>query len=270
MLWLLDPASGSVIANTIFVPVTIGRSQRSCCSAVPKCLMSSAQIAGETRMSRSGQPDRGELLAHDRELRHAGAAAAVLLGQVHAEEAELGDRVPQLLGAAVGAGLRRRSSRGRTSRRRRAPRPAASPARALGEVHRAERYRAVDGSGSGRARRRSRCRDRRAARAARAARRRGVGHADARAGLADPGADRAPRLLRRAGRARGARRRRVPAGARGRARRPRRHHRAHQRAVARHAAGGGARLVPRRARRDGRRRSSRSTRRRACPGTGRR
>ena len=56
MLWLFEPASGSVIANTIFVPVTIGRSQRSRCSAVPKCLMSSAQIAGETRISRSGQP----------------------------------------------------------------------------------------------------------------------------------------------------------------------------------------------------------------------
>ena len=56
MLWLLDPASGSVMAKAIFSPATSRGSQAWRCSSVPKRVMSSAQMAVDTRMSSSGQP----------------------------------------------------------------------------------------------------------------------------------------------------------------------------------------------------------------------
>jgi hypothetical protein len=53
----LDPASGSVIANTILrSPVARPGSQRSRCSGVPKRARMVPQIAGETISSISGQP----------------------------------------------------------------------------------------------------------------------------------------------------------------------------------------------------------------------
>jgi hypothetical protein len=56
-LWELEPASGSVIANTILrSPVASPGSQRSRCASVPKRARSVPQIAGETISSSSGQP----------------------------------------------------------------------------------------------------------------------------------------------------------------------------------------------------------------------
>ena len=46
---------------------------------------------------------RRDLLAHDRELGHAAAATAVGLGEVHREEALVGERLPQLVGLRAGA-----------------------------------------------------------------------------------------------------------------------------------------------------------------------
>ena len=57
MLWELEPASGSVIANAIVpVPSAMPGSQRCFCSSVPKRLMTVPQIAGETTIISSGQP----------------------------------------------------------------------------------------------------------------------------------------------------------------------------------------------------------------------
>ena len=56
MLWLFDPASGSVMANTIFSPVHSPGSQRCFWASSPKRLMTSAEIAAETRMSSRGHP----------------------------------------------------------------------------------------------------------------------------------------------------------------------------------------------------------------------
>jgi hypothetical protein len=54
---VFEPASGSVIANTILPsPEAIGGSQRSCCSGVPNRASRVPQIAGDTISSSSGQP----------------------------------------------------------------------------------------------------------------------------------------------------------------------------------------------------------------------
>ena len=55
--WVLDPASGSVIAKTTFeVPAARPGSQVLRCSSVPNSLITSAEIAAETSSSRSGVP----------------------------------------------------------------------------------------------------------------------------------------------------------------------------------------------------------------------
>ena len=54
---MLEPASGSVIANTIFeVPLARRGSQVSRCSSVPNSVSTSAEIAAETTRSSSGVP----------------------------------------------------------------------------------------------------------------------------------------------------------------------------------------------------------------------
>ena len=100
-LWLLEPASGSVMAKTTFSPCTRPGSHAPRCSSVPKRAMSSALIAADTMISSSGDTSGGELLAHDGQLGHAPAAAAPFLGEVHGEEAVVGDRLPELVGGAV-------------------------------------------------------------------------------------------------------------------------------------------------------------------------
>jgi hypothetical protein len=56
-LWVLEPASGSVMAKTIFSsPLASPGSQRSRCPSVPKRASSVPQIAGDTISSSSGQP----------------------------------------------------------------------------------------------------------------------------------------------------------------------------------------------------------------------
>ena len=54
--------------------------------------------AGRHQHEEQGAALRGELLAHDHELAHATTTAAVLLRQVHREEAGTGDGLPQLVG----------------------------------------------------------------------------------------------------------------------------------------------------------------------------
>ncbi len=57
MRWLLEPASGSVIANAIvMVPSAIPGSQRFFWSSVPNFAMIVPLMAGETTISSSGQP----------------------------------------------------------------------------------------------------------------------------------------------------------------------------------------------------------------------
>ncbi len=105
-LWLFEPASGSVIANTIFVPLADGPGATArFCASEPKRAISSAQIAGDDEDEQQRASLRRELLAHDRELAHASAAAAVGLGQVHRQEAVVGDGLPQLVGLAARARL---------------------------------------------------------------------------------------------------------------------------------------------------------------------
>ncbi len=62
--------------------------QRFFCSSVPNLLMIVPLMAGETTISSSGAAAGRHLLHHERQLVHARAAAAVLLGQVDADEAE--------------------------------------------------------------------------------------------------------------------------------------------------------------------------------------
>ena len=62
-------------------------------------------IAGETTINSSGAAVGRHLLHHQRQLVHARAAAAVLLGQVDADEAEFACLVPQFVGVLAGAGL---------------------------------------------------------------------------------------------------------------------------------------------------------------------
>ena len=57
MLWVLVPASGSVIAKAMVpVPSQMPGSQRCFCSSVPYRLMIVPQIAGLTTISSRGQP----------------------------------------------------------------------------------------------------------------------------------------------------------------------------------------------------------------------
>ena len=88
-------------------------SQRFFCSSVPNLLMIVPLMAGETTISSSAAAAGRQLLHDQRQLVHAGAAAAVLLGQVDPEEAEFACLVPQL---------------GRCARRR-GPSPGSSPGR---------------------------------------------------------------------------------------------------------------------------------------------
>ena len=80
-------------------------SQRCFCSSVPNLAMIVPLIAGETTIISSAQPAAASSSIDERQLVHAGAAAAVLLGQVDAEEAELAGLVPQLVGVLAGARL---------------------------------------------------------------------------------------------------------------------------------------------------------------------
>ena len=92
-----DPASASVIANAnLVVPAAMPRSQRSFCSGVACLARMLPTIAGETTIRSNEQPRRRDLLADDRQRPQPEPAAAVLLGQVHAQVAALGERVPQL------------------------------------------------------------------------------------------------------------------------------------------------------------------------------
>ena len=88
MLWEFEPASGSVMPNAMMVsPSAMPGSQRCFCSSVPKRLMIVPQIAGDTTIISRPQPAALSSSPDDGELVHAGAAAAVLLGQVDADEA---------------------------------------------------------------------------------------------------------------------------------------------------------------------------------------
>ena len=104
--WLLDPASGSVIAKTILlVPLARPGSQRARCSgdAVGGDDLT-GDGAGDEQQEQRGPVGR-RLLADDGELGQPGAAPAVLLGQVDAEEAVVAEGVPQLGGRLAGLGL---------------------------------------------------------------------------------------------------------------------------------------------------------------------
>ena len=97
------PASGSVIANAIFVvPAAMPRSQRSFCSSVPWRARMLPTIAGETTIRSSDLPAAAISSPTVASAGHAEPAAAPLLGQVHAEVALLGERVPQLGGRLAG------------------------------------------------------------------------------------------------------------------------------------------------------------------------
>ena len=84
----------------IVEPSAMPGSQRCFCSSVPNRAMIVPQIAGETTIISRLQPAAVELLADERQLVHAAAATAVLLGQVEPEEAELAGLVPQLVGGS--------------------------------------------------------------------------------------------------------------------------------------------------------------------------
>ncbi len=58
ILWLLEPASGSVMANAIFSSPEPKRGSHDsfCCSSEPKWAMMVAQMAGDTTSSSRGQP----------------------------------------------------------------------------------------------------------------------------------------------------------------------------------------------------------------------
>ena len=112
----LVPASGSVIAKAILVvPAPIPRSQRSFCSGVPCLVRMLPTIAGETTISSSEQPAAAISSPTAASASMPEAAAAVLLGDVHAEVAAARERVPQLGRRA----RRRRSCRACTSARSR-------------------------------------------------------------------------------------------------------------------------------------------------------
>ena len=101
-----EPASGSVIANAIVIePSAIPGSHRFFWSSVPNLAMIVPLMAGETTISSSGQPPADISSITMDELVHARAAAAVLLGQVHADEAEFACLLPQFVGVLAGARL---------------------------------------------------------------------------------------------------------------------------------------------------------------------
>ena len=62
-------------------------------------------MPADTSEQEQRAPLRGRGLAHHDQLAHPAAAAAVLLGEVHREEAGCGHRLPELLGATAGARL---------------------------------------------------------------------------------------------------------------------------------------------------------------------
>ena len=106
MLWVLVPASGSVIANAI-VPVP------SQMPGQPAPLLLLGAVAADDRAADRRAHDhqqqraalRGELLADRRDVADAAATAAVLLGDVDAEVAVPADLQPQVGGLLAGAGL---------------------------------------------------------------------------------------------------------------------------------------------------------------------
>ena len=97
MLCELVPASGSVIAKAIFLsPRPMPRSQVSFCSGVPWRTSTEPAIAGETTRSKSGQPAIASSSPTAASSVMPLPAAVELLRDVDAEEALLGQRVPQL------------------------------------------------------------------------------------------------------------------------------------------------------------------------------
>ena len=103
--WVLEPASGSVIANAIFSPVAERGEPLLLLLVGPEA---GDQLGADRRRHEEQQeraPLRGELLGHDGELADAAPAAAVLGWEVHREEAVVGDRLPERLGLAAGPDL---------------------------------------------------------------------------------------------------------------------------------------------------------------------
>ncbi len=97
-----EPASGSVIPNAMIdEPLAIFGSQCCFCSSVPNLAMIVPQMAGDTTIISRPQPAAASSSQHDGQLVHAGPATAVLLRQVHADEAELGGLLPQLRESAA-------------------------------------------------------------------------------------------------------------------------------------------------------------------------
>ena len=85
------------------------------CASVPNRATSSAQIPADTSTRSSGHPCAASSSLTTDQLAQAAATAAVLLGQVHREEAGLGDGLPQLVGLPAGDARARGSTRVRTS-----------------------------------------------------------------------------------------------------------------------------------------------------------
>ena len=106
MLWVLVPASGSVIAKAIVRRAVADAGQ-------PALLLLLGAVAADDRAADRRAHDheqqraalRGELLADRGDVADAAAPAAVLLGDVDAEVAVLADLQPQVGGLAAGARL---------------------------------------------------------------------------------------------------------------------------------------------------------------------
>ena len=98
-----EPAPGSVSANAPSCsPRASGGTKRARCSSVPNARIGSVDRA---RVHRDRHPHAGvrarELLEHEDVREEVGARAAVLLGDAHAHEPELGELRDQLVGEAV-------------------------------------------------------------------------------------------------------------------------------------------------------------------------
>ena len=99
---MLEPASGSVIAKAkLRRPLPMPRSQRSFCASLPCRVKIVPAIPGETSSGSSGQPAALISSSTTRQLEEPEPAAVVLGRHVDAEEAVLGQRVPELLRRAV-------------------------------------------------------------------------------------------------------------------------------------------------------------------------
>ena len=103
---VFEPASGSVIANTTLRwPAAMPGSQAFFCALAA---VAGEDLAGD-RARDQQQEQRGALggglLAHQRQLGEAGAAAAELLGDVDPDESLAAERLPQLGGGLVPLGV---------------------------------------------------------------------------------------------------------------------------------------------------------------------